>query len=129
MAAYSFTSKPIADALIAAHDKGVEVQVVADKSQGKDKRSVVARLAQHGIPVRINHRYAIMHDKFMVFDGSIVQTGSFNYTKSAEKRNAENVVVIRNNPHLAGKYHKNWRKLWNEAEEYAAPPEASPVQE
>jgi phosphatidylserine/phosphatidylglycerophosphate/cardiolipin synthase-like enzyme len=118
VAAYSFTSEPITKALIAAHDRGVKVEVVADKSQAKDRRSAVRTLAEHGIPVRINRKYAIMHNKFMVIDGKIVQTGSFNYTKSAEKRNAENVLVIRNNPYLAKKYLTNWRKLWDEAEEF-----------
>lgn len=120
VAAYSFTSQPVADALAAAYDKGVDVRVVADKSQAKDKRSVVGRLATHGIAVRINRKYAIMHNKFLVVDGRIVQTGSFNYTKSAERRNAENVMVIRNNPHLAGKYLQNWQKLWDEGDEYHA---------
>jgi len=59
-----------------------------------------------------------MHDKYLIIDGKTVETGSFNYTASAERRNAENVVVIRNNKKLAGQYIENWRQLWNEGEDY-----------
>ena len=59
-----------------------------------------------------------MHDKYMIVDNKNVETGSFNYTASAEHRNAENVVVIRNNKKLAKKYTENWQKLWNESEDY-----------
>jgi phosphatidylserine/phosphatidylglycerophosphate/cardiolipin synthase-like enzyme len=61
-----------------------------------------------------------MHNKYIVIDGRTIQTGSFNYTANAEKRNAENVMVIRNNPALAEKYLKNWQALWDESENYAA---------
>src|SRR5690242_4953978 len=63
VAAYSFTSKPIADAIVAAHDKGVDVDVVLDKSQHKGR--MAQYIKDHGIPTRINDHYAIMHDKFM----------------------------------------------------------------
>ena len=59
-----------------------------------------------------------MHDKYLVIDGKTVETGSFNYTASAERRNAENVVVINDNRELAKKFMENWQKLWDEAENY-----------
>ncbi len=71
-----------------------------------------------GIPIRINRKYSIMHNKFLVIDGHTVETGSFNYSANAEKRNAENVIVIRNNANLAKRYLENWQKLWNEGEDY-----------
>jgi phosphatidylserine/phosphatidylglycerophosphate/cardiolipin synthase-like enzyme len=120
VAAYSFTSKPIAKALMQAHKRGVDVQVVLDKSNLSAKYTSATFLANVGVPVRIDSRYAIMHNKYIVVDGSTVQTGSFNYSRAAEDKNAENVLVMRDNQKLADAYLKNWQKLWDEADAYRA---------
>jgi phosphatidylserine/phosphatidylglycerophosphate/cardiolipin synthase-like enzyme len=113
LAAYSFTSQPIADALVADHDRGVDVEVVLDKSQRGGK--MAEYVEAHGIPTRINDKYAIMHDKFMVIDRSTVELGSFNFTAAAEKSNAENVLVIHGSAKEAKDYETQWQKLWAEA--------------
>ncbi len=119
VAAYSFTSKPIAEALLDAHKRSIDVQVVVDKSQAHEKYSSAVFLADVGIPTRIDYRYAIMHSKFMVIDGVNVETGSFNLTKAAEEKNAENVLVLRNDPEVARQYQAEWERLWNESEPFA----------
>lgn len=119
VAAYSFTSKPIAEALLDAHRHGIDVQVVVDKSQAHEKYSSAVFLADVGIPTRIDYRYAIMHSKFIVIDGVNVETGSFNFTKAAEEKNAENVLVLRNDPQVASQYQAEWDRLWNESEPFA----------
>lgn len=120
LAAYSFTSKPIAKALVAASKRGVDVMVVVDKSQRSERYTSATFLANMGIPVRVDSRYAIMHNKFMVVDAHTVQTGSFNYTASAARRNAENVVVVAGTPNMVSAYDAEWRRLWNESEPYGA---------
>lgn len=120
VAAYSFTSKPIAEALIAAKKRGVDVQVVVDKSQETERYTSATFLANMGVPVRVDTRYAIMHNKFMVIDGQTVQTGSFNYTSSAARRNAENVLILAGVPQLASTYAHEWQRLWQESEPYLA---------
>ena len=120
VAAYSFTSKDIAAALLQAHKRGVDVQVVLDKSNAKAKYTSATFLANVGIPTRIDYKYAIMHSKFMVIDGDTVETGSFNYTKAAEQHNAENLIIMRNYPNIAHQYQRDWQKLWDESEEYDA---------
>lgn len=117
VAAYSFTSKPVATALRDASRRGVKVFVVADATEAGKGYSAVRFLANERMSVRINGRYAVQHNKFMVVDGSTVQTGSFNYTSSAAERNAENVLVIRNAPAIAAQYDAEWRRLWNEGTE------------
>jgi phosphatidylserine/phosphatidylglycerophosphate/cardiolipin synthase-like enzyme len=116
VAAYSFTSKPIAQELIAAHKRGVKVQIILDKSQLREKHSLLAWLHSNKIPVRINSRYAIMHNKFMIFDSKALQLGSFNYSKAAENKNAENVLVIKDSPETIAKYSVQWEKLWDESQ-------------
>lgn len=118
LAAYSFTSKPVAEALVAAHKRGVDVKAVLDKSNKTGKYSSATFLSHMGIPTRINSEYAIMHNKYMVIDEVNVQLGSFNYSKAAEHKNAENVLYVRDNPTLAKSYSKDWQKLWDEAEDY-----------
>jgi len=105
--AYSFTSAPIAKALLNAKKRGVDVQVILDKSQKTQRYSSATFFKNVDIPVFIDSRHAIAHDKVMIIDSEKVITGSFNFTKAAEERNAENVLVIQS-PELADKYRGNW---------------------
>ena len=72
-------------------------------------------LQHKGIPVKLNGQYAIQHNKFMVVDSITTQTGSFNYTSSAVKRNAENTIVIWNEPSTARAYQREFERLWEES--------------
>jgi phosphatidylserine/phosphatidylglycerophosphate/cardiolipin synthase-like enzyme len=108
--AYSFTSAPIAKALVDAHRRGVDVQVILDKSQRTERYSGATFLSNEGIPVFIDAAHKIAHNKVMVVDGKTVITGSFNFTKSAEEGNAENLLVISNAPDLAQRYTANWKE-------------------
>jgi phosphatidylserine/phosphatidylglycerophosphate/cardiolipin synthase-like enzyme len=105
--AYSFTSAPIARALVDAQRRGVKVQVILDKSQRTEKYSETDFLKNEGIPTLIDDQHAIAHNKIMILDGFIVLTGSFNFTKAAEENNAENLLVIVD-PVLAKQYIENW---------------------
>jgi phosphatidylserine/phosphatidylglycerophosphate/cardiolipin synthase-like enzyme len=106
--AYSFTSAPIARALVDAKKRGIDVRAVLDKSQKTERYSGADFLANSGVPVLIDSDHAIAHNKVMVIDGDIVITGSFNFTKSAQQKNAENLLVIRD-ADLVRKYEANWR--------------------
>jgi len=116
--AYSFTSAPIAKALLNAHKRGVKVEVILDKSQRKDEYSSATFLHNQGITVKIDSQHAIAHNKVMIIDGETVITGSFNFTKAAEESNAENLLVIRDQK-LAERYIKNWEKHAQHSELYA----------
>jgi phosphatidylserine/phosphatidylglycerophosphate/cardiolipin synthase-like enzyme len=115
--AYSFTSAPIAKALVDASKRGVKVQVILDKSQRTEKYSGADFLLHEGVPTFIDSKHAIAHNKIMVIDGHIVLTGSFNFTKAAEESNAENLLVIED-PVLAKQYSENWRKHLEHSEPY-----------
>jgi phosphatidylserine/phosphatidylglycerophosphate/cardiolipin synthase-like enzyme len=106
--AYSFTSAPIAKALLDAHTRGLQVQVILDQSNRTDKYSAADFLANQGVPTKIDAAHAIAHNKIMVIDGEIVLTGSFNFTKAAQEKNAENLLLIRD-PALAAQYTQNWQ--------------------
>jgi phosphatidylserine/phosphatidylglycerophosphate/cardiolipin synthase-like enzyme len=106
--AYSFTSAPIAGALKAAHDRGVDVRVILDKSQETERYSGLTYLEHAGVPVFVDRAHSIAHNKVMVIDGETVITGSFNFTKAAEEHNAENLLVL-HDAGLARIYTQNWQ--------------------
>jgi phosphatidylserine/phosphatidylglycerophosphate/cardiolipin synthase-like enzyme len=114
--AYEFTSAPIAEALLNAHERRVKVEVILDKSQKTKKCS--SALFNAGIPTKINAKHAKAHNKVMVIDGETVITGSFNFTKAAEENNAENLLIIHDKK-LASLYTKNWQELAEHSEVYA----------
>lgn len=105
--AYSFTSAPIAKALVDAKKRGVDVRAILDKSQRTEKYSGADFLANSGVLVRIDDRHAIAHNKVMVIDGETVITGSFNFTKAAQEKNAENLLVLHDRG-PAARYAENW---------------------
>ena len=92
-----------------------DVKVVVDKSNATDRYTAATFLANQGVPVRVDYRYAILHDKFIVVDGQLVETGSFNFTASAESKNAENVIVL-HDAAVAQRYGQEWDRLWAESE-------------
>lgn len=105
---YGFTSLPIADALTEAHRRGVDVQIVLDRSNSGDVHSQAKACATAGIPVWIDAHHAIAHNKILIIDGKTVLTGSFNWTAAAESSNAENLLLI-TDPELARRYTLNWQ--------------------
>lgn len=115
MAAYTFTSRPVADALLKAQKRGVDVRVVVDRINAREPHSEMEFLLERGIAVRTDDQYSIMHNKFIVVDGSTVEEGSFNYISAAANRNAENALVL-HDVAIAGKYDREWQRLWAESE-------------
>lgn len=93
--AYTFTSLPIADALIQAHQRGVDVRILVDRSQLTNKYTQVRHMVVQGIFVAVDVVPGIAHNKVMVIDDDHVLTGSFNWTKAAETSNAENLLLIK----------------------------------
>lgn len=126
LAAYEFTSDEVAQALAEAASRGVKVWVVMDDGAAKSKYSQASWLMAHGVSLRVNGHYAIFHHKFLVADLDTVETGSFNYTKSADVRNAENALVLHGVPDLAKRYLTEWTRLWDEAEAFKPVPTVRP---
>ncbi len=115
VAAYAFTSKEIALALLAAKDRGLDVRIVVDKSQAAGRYSAATFLANHAVAVRVDGEYQLQHQKVVIVDGVSIETGSYNFTASARDRNSENVLIIRDAPELAARYEANWEKMWGES--------------
>lgn len=116
-AIYSLTDEDIAQSLIDAAGRGVQVWVLYDESQagGKDMKALVELLGNSGVYVRADGNPSIMHHKFVVVDGAAVATGSFNFTNNANWNNDENLLVIRS-PGIAGQYSAEFRRVWEEGQ-------------
>ncbi len=116
--AYSFTNKPIAKALIDAKKKGIKIEVILDKSQQSQKYSSADFVAHAGIPTYIDRAHAIAHNKIIIIDWSTLITGSFNFTKAAEEKNAENLLIMKGNKALVDRYIQNFNEHKGHSKQY-----------
>lgn len=108
--AYSFQAKPLVKALGRARERGVKVRVILDKADERERNSAGARLIAQRILPQVDTGVASAHNKVMIIDRDSVITGSFNFTEAAQKKNAENVLLIKGHPDIAAAYAKNWEK-------------------
>ena len=109
VAVYSITNDKIVDSLLAAHARGVTVRVISDKLQSTGRNSLISRIRDSGIPVVLNKTHKIMHNKFAIFDRRDIETGSYNWTSSATKSNAENCMFFREQNH---EFSDQFKYLW-----------------
>jgi phosphatidylserine/phosphatidylglycerophosphate/cardiolipin synthase-like enzyme len=110
MQSYTFTSYKIARALVNMKKKGIDVEVILDKSQFQcNYFSQRNFLLKHGVTIYEDYKPTIAHNKVIIVDGEAVETGSYNYTVSARKYNAENVLILHDRD-LAQKYLANWQR-------------------
>lgn len=105
---YGFTSQPIADALIRAHQRGVKVIVLLDSESPSQRGSQARACKAAGIDVRTDHRHPISHNKVRIMDGKLLLSGSFNDSKQAN-RNAEN-LYLEDDPAVVKRYAENFAR-------------------
>lgn len=117
VAAYSISEPRITAALIAAHRRGVDVQVIVDKTQCSPYYSSSPYLLKNGVTLYTDKLHQLMHSKVMVIDQSITLTGSANYTVSGDHKNMENLVVIIDQT-VAQTFRTNWLQHKAHAEAY-----------
>jgi phosphatidylserine/phosphatidylglycerophosphate/cardiolipin synthase-like enzyme len=106
--AYSFTADPITYALVEAKKRGVQVEILLDRSNEQEAYSDLHVLLEQGLAPLIDSNHAIAHNKIIIVDKRTVVTGSYNFTNQAEHENAENLVVIKGHPELVQQYRQNF---------------------
>jgi phosphatidylserine/phosphatidylglycerophosphate/cardiolipin synthase-like enzyme len=117
IASFEFNLTPVAEALINAQKRGVDVRWVTDDEHGieadeEDDHGQFAMLEEAGIEIVDDERSALMHNKFWIFDSKTVWTGSTNITKNGNFRNNNNVIII-HSPELATIYEREFEEMWN----------------
>lgn len=105
--AFNFYLESIARELIKAKRRGVDVRIILDKTNNDNPKSQASMAQGAGIDVMIDPVQGIAHNKVMIIDEAKVITGSFNFSDSADTRNAENVVLMED-PNIARSYLENW---------------------
>jgi phosphatidylserine/phosphatidylglycerophosphate/cardiolipin synthase-like enzyme len=101
------TGAGIVEALLRAHLRGVDVELIADKSTPCGRYSGIDPLASAGVPVWIDHSARIAHAKTMVIDGAVTLNGSYNWTRGAAD-NSEDLNLVAS-PAVAEAYAEHWR--------------------
>ena len=109
---FTITDNRIADAIRDAFVRGIAVRVISDNDKSLDPGSDIERLKGLGIPLRIDQTQHHMHHKYAVFDQKTTLTGSYNWTRSADKHNDENFVIT-SEPTINRAYLGHFERLWN----------------
>lgn len=117
LAVFTITDDRIAQPILAAHTRGVKLRILSDNDKANDLGSDIERFARAGIPVRIDRTPVHMHHKFAVFDGRLLLTGSYNWTRSANDENAENIVLTEDAT-LVKRFAVEFERLWGLCERY-----------
>jgi phosphatidylserine/phosphatidylglycerophosphate/cardiolipin synthase-like enzyme len=102
---------------ILVKSKKVPVRVLVDRRQAKSDHSLVPLLHKAGVQVRFGAQRGIMHNKFIIVDSRMIETGSFNFTNGAAFKNNENQVYL-GTPSLVDRFQKRFNLLWEEAKPY-----------
>ena len=114
LAIFDLTSNEIASSLERAQKRGVKIRIIADSRQAKGHNSMIPALADDQLSLKITHGEGrgIMHNKFAIFDGKLMITGSYNWTNNAERFNYENAIFI-TDPNVIGQYQKEFDSIWS----------------
>jgi mitochondrial cardiolipin hydrolase len=110
---FTITDDRLADALLAAHRRGVAIRVLTDNDKAHDLGSDIERIAAAGVAVRIDRTPFHMHHKYAIFDGRRLLNGSYNWTRGAARDNQENVVVT-DDPALVARFAAAFEALWGQ---------------
>lgn len=113
IAIYDITLDKLAHEILVASKK-IPVRIVVDRRQSKGNHSLVPLLIKAGAQVRFGRQRGIMHNKFTIVDGKMIETGSFNYTNHATVANNENQIYL-SNPDIVERYKKRFEEIWGKA--------------
>ncbi|HNR88782.1 MAG TPA: phospholipase D-like domain-containing protein [Spirochaetota bacterium] len=107
---FSFTSDPIGEAMIAKFKSGVPVHGIFERRGAGSASSEYTKMRTEGLPVMLDRNPRAMHHKVLIIDERLVITGSYNFSKNADRRNDENIIII-DNPEIAAEYLAEYRRL------------------
>lgn len=108
---FTITDDRITETIYQVFKRGQSVRIITDDEKIKARGSDIVKIAHAGIPVKIDHASEHMHHKFAVFDGRILITGSFNWTRSASTGNHENLLIT-DDPRLVKPFCREFERLW-----------------
>lgn len=110
---FTITDDRIASSMMRAHQRGVTIRVISDDDKAEDLGSDIYRLKRAGLKVRMDRSQYHMHHKFAIFDGELLLTGSYNWTRGAAEKNEENFIIT-GDRRLVGIFTRVFERLWND---------------
>ena len=99
-------------ALTKAHGKGIKIRILTDRLQASGKSSRVKELWSKGLNIKVHSKFKIEHNKFAIYDGKTISTGSYNWTNPASSKNSENCIFISNDRKTVSEYQNRFDYLW-----------------
>ncbi len=128
IAQFTFSARPIEEAIYRAHERGVTLRVAMDHGQERSG-SLSQRMKDNGVNVRFvrgvevpsQNRYGLMHSKFMIVDGHTLLTGSNNWSSTGTTINEENTLVMSSTPRdeLIHGFRCHFEAAWQQAPEHS----------
>lgn len=116
---FTISDNRLADTIIQRARDGIRVQIITDDDKTYDYGSDIGRLAASGIEVRVDYTRHHMHHKFAVIDEAYTMTGSYNWTRSADEHNHENLLITQEKS-VVDAYLVEFRRLWDIMKPYEA---------
>jgi len=123
---FTITDDRVAEALLAAHRRKVQLRIISDAMKTMDPGSDIGRLGEAGIAVTLDTPDKFMHHKFAIFDGRLLATGSYNWTRSAASSNNENLIVS-GEPRLIRAFAEEFEELWVRFGQHRPPAETEVI--
>ncbi len=111
--AFYLTHPDLIDELINARRRGIEIKIIVDETSVNGDYVDLDKLKQNNIEVKVENWTGKMHMKSIIIDNNILIIGSMNFTKQGERRNDENILIIKNSTNLTTKYKKHFLELWH----------------
>jgi len=108
---FTISDNRIVDAIKDIQLNGVNIKIISDNDKRYDTGNDIDYISDLGIDVKLDTTSAHMHHKFAVIDDTITITGSYNWTRSAEQKNYENILVT-DSKDIAKAYTREFDKLW-----------------
>lgn len=109
---YAINNRPLVNALIAAHRRGIKLRVLTDRLQAAGNSSRIWDLIAAGVPLRVHTHKRIMHTKVAIYDGISVSSGSLNWTEPAVHKNEEVCDIFINEPAYAAQHQTLFDQRW-----------------
>jgi phosphatidylserine/phosphatidylglycerophosphate/cardiolipin synthase-like enzyme len=117
--AYNFTIGPISDALLRAKQRGVDIKAIFDKTTPCERNGALDTLYRAGIPIWIDSKVRIAHQKIVIIDGRRTIEGSYNFSSNAD-HNSENTNLVVGST-TASAYATHWTRRQAVSAIYAGP--------
>lgn len=114
---FTISDNEITKSILSAYARGVDIKIITDNDKTMDKGSDIYQMAKQGIKIKIDMSRHHMHHKFAIRDNQVLLTGSYNWTRSAERYNQENFIITEEKK-LVKSFKNEFNKLWKEMHNY-----------